>query len=203
MTTSFQLLAPTTTLVGVRLTTRARAAVAVTCFALLTAALAQVRFGLGFTPVPLTGQTFAVLLAGGVLGARLGAASQLLYVLLGAIGLPFYNEARGGWDAATGSTAGYLVGFVVAAYVVGRLAERGHDRRIDTALPAFLFGSVVIYAFGASWLAIDLGIPFTAASGESSALALGVTPFLVGDAAKIMVAALLLPAAHRLIERNT
>ncbi len=178
-----------------------RDVVAVVGFALFTAAAAQVSFSLGFTPVPLTGQTFAVLLAGGALGSQRGAASQLLYVAMGAIGLPFYSDAKGGWEVATGSTAGYLVGFIVAAYFVGWLAERGQDRQLATSISAFVAGSVIIYTLGAGWLAYDLGIPLTAEIGEPSAIAYGVAPFVVGDILKALLAGALLPAAWRLTKR--
>lgn len=178
-----------------------RDVLAVVGFALLTAGAAQVSFSLGFTPVPLTGQTFAVLLAGGALGSRRGAASQFLYVAMGAVGLPFYTDGDGGWEAATGSTAGYLVGFVVAAYAVGWLAERGQDRQLATSVTSFVAGSVIIYVLGAAWLAYDLGIPVTAGVGEDSAIAFGVAPFLVGDFLKALLAGSLLPAAWRLTNR--
>ena len=135
---------------------RVRDAVAVVGFALLTAVAAQISIPLGFTPVPLTGQTFAVLLAGGVLGSRRGGLSMLLYVALGAIGLPFYADGAGGWTAATGATAGYLVGFIVAAIVVGLMAEHGQDRKLSTSIPAFIAGTMIIYTIGAGWLAYDL-----------------------------------------------
>jgi biotin transport system substrate-specific component len=174
--------------------------VAIVGCALFTALAAQITIPLGFTPVPITGQTFAVLLAGGVLGANRGAMSMGLYVMLGAIGLPFYAEGSGGWTAATGATAGYLVGFVVAAFVVGKMAEHGQDRNLSTSLPAFLAGSLIIYGFGAGWLAYDLGLPLTAGAGESSAVSLGVAPFLVGDVLKALLAGALLPAAWILAE---
>ena len=178
---------------------RTRDVALVAGFALLTALAAQVVIPLGFTPVPITGTTFAVLLSGAVLGARRGAAAQLLYVGLGAIGLPFYAEASGGWEVATGATGGYIVGFVVAAWVVGALADRGQDRSITTAIPAFLAGTIVIYALGAAWLAVYLGVPLTAAVGEPSAVALGITPFLVGDVLKAVLAGVLLPLGWRLV----
>lgn len=178
-------------------------AVAVTGFALLTALAAQISIPLGFTPVPLTGQTFAVLLSGAALGANRGALSQLLYIFLGAVGLPFYAGAEGGWQAATGATAGYLIGFVAAAFVIGALAQRGQDRHALTAVPAFLAGSAIIYAFGAGWLAYFLGLPLTAAAGESSAVSLGVAPFLIGDLLKALVAGLLLPSAWAALGRST
>jgi biotin transport system substrate-specific component len=161
-------------------------------FALLTAAAAQVRVPLPFTPVPVTGQTFAVLLAGAALGSRAGAASQGLYVLLGLGGLPFFSGGNGGWDYATGPTLGYLVGFVVAAAVVGSLAERQQDRTIATALPAFLAGTVVIYLFGVAWLMASLPTDLT------DALVKGMVPFVVGDLLKVALAGTLLPAAWKL-----
>ena len=138
---------------------RVRDVVAVFGFALATAGAAQISIPLGFTPVPITGQTFTVLLAGGALGANRGAISQFLYLFMGAVGLPFYADGTSGWDVATGSTAGYLFGFIVAAYLVGRLAEKGQDRRLGTSIPAILAGTVVIYAMGASWLAMGIEHP--------------------------------------------
>ena len=189
-----------TTLLDLIDRSRVRDVVAIVGFALFTALAAQVTIPLGFTPVPITGQTFAVLLAGGVLGANRGALSMGLYVALGAIGLPFYAEGAGGWTAATGATAGYLVGFVVAAFVVGKMAEHGQDRKLSTSIPAFIAGTLIIYGIGAGWLAYDLGLPLTGAAGEASAISLGVAPFLVGDVLKALLAGALLPAAWRFIE---
>ena len=166
-------------------------------FALITALAAQIRFPVPGTPVPITGQTFAVLLSGAALGARLGAGSQALYWILGAIGLPFYTEASGGWEAATGATGGYLFGFMVAAWVVGHLAERGQDRTIATAIPAFLAGSAVIYVFGVSWLYLTIDSIDT----MTAALAAGFTPFVIGDLAKVVLAGVLLPLAWRIADR--
>ncbi len=161
-------------------------------FALLTAAAAQVRVPLPFTPVPVTGQTFAVLLAGATLGSRAGAASQGLYILLGLVGLPFFQGGNGGWDYATGPTLGYLIGFVVAAAAIGLLAERKQDRTIATALPAFLAGSFVIYLFGVGWLMVSLQTDHT------DALVKGLVPFVVGDLLKVALAGTLLPAVWKL-----
>ena len=174
-----------------------RNAVLVTGFALLTAVAAQVSIPLGFTPVPLTGQTLAVLLAGASLGRARGAASQALYWVMGLVGLPFYSGGAGGWDAGTGSTLGYLVGFVAAAAVVGHLAEQRHDRRVVTSLSAMALGTAVIYACGAAWLSFDLGIPL--ATGEKNAVSLGITPFIVGDAIKMILAGLLTPAVWAVV----
>jgi biotin transport system substrate-specific component len=172
---------------------RASTAVLVIGFSLLTAAAAQIRIPLGFTPVPLTGQTFAVLLAGAVLGLRAGAASQALYVAIGLAGFPVFQGGEGGWEYATGATAGYLAGFVAAAALVGYLAERGQDRAVATAVPAMLAGNVVIYLFGVTWLMRSLGTDL------AGALTAGFAPFVVGDLLKIVAAGLLLPAMWRVV----
>ncbi len=177
-----------------------RTAVLVLGFALLTAALAQFKLSLSWTPVPITGQTLGVLLAGGALGWRSGAASQVLYWLMGAIGLPFYAGGKGGWTAGTGATFGYFVGFVLAAALIGYLAERKQDRNLASSLSAMALASFVIYVCGAGWLAYDLSLPL--ANGDHSAIALGVSPFLIGDAIKLFLAGALLPAAWALAERN-
>ena len=114
---------------------RVRTPALVIGFALLTAVAAQITIPLPWTPVPVTGQTFAVLVAGAALGWRRGAASQLLYVAMGAVGLPFYADGASGWDGLSGATGGYLVGFVIAAALVGALAERRHDRSVRTPCP--------------------------------------------------------------------
>ena len=172
-------------------TTRVRAIVRdvllVVGFALLTAAAAQIEIQLGFTPVPLTGQTVAVLLSGAVLGMRRGALSQLVYWMAGLTGLPFYSGGAGGWKSGTGATLGYLVGFIVAAGAIGYLAEKKQDRNFATSLPAMLLGSTLIYTCGAAWLTTYLNIGF--ATGETNAIALGVAPFLVGDVIKALLAA--------------
>jgi biotin transport system substrate-specific component len=159
--------------------------------ALFTALAAQVVVHLGFTPVPLTGQTFAVLTVGGVLGARRAMASQVLYWLLGAVGLPFYAGAASGWSVATGATLGYFVGFVAASGLVGWFADRREDRHYLSALSSFVFGSAVIYLFGALWLAHHMNVPV--ATGDKNAMTLGVYPFLVGDAVKVALAAAVTP----------
>ena len=176
-----------------------RDAVLVTLGTLVTAISAQVEIPLGFTPVPLTLQTFSVLLVGAVLGANRSALSMGAYWLCGIVGLPFYSGGGSGWETATGATMGYLLGFIVAAWCVGRLAERKQDRNFATSLPAMLLGSAIIYTFGATWLSVHLGVPV--ATGEQNAISLGVAPFLVGDAFKVLLAAGLLPAAWKLVRR--
>ena len=158
---------------------------------LFVAAFAQIEIPL--QPVPITGQTFAVLLVGAALGSRRGAASLALYLAEGALGLPFFAGGAHGLGILTGATAGYLVGFIAAAYVIGLLAERGLERNVRTSLLPFLVGTLVIYAFGVTWLAILLG-------SLSKAIAAGLLPFLIGDAIKLVAAALALPAAWKLVK---
>ncbi len=190
-TTATPLIAPST-LADLLPRTRVRTVALVVGFALLTAAAAQLSIPLPWTPVPLTGTTFAVLLAGATLGWKAGAASQLLYNLLALAGLPFYQDANSGWTYATGATGGYLVGFVVAAALVGLLAERHQDRSVVTAVPAMLAGTAVIYLFGVTWLGHVLGADAT------TALEKGMLPFVIGDTVKLVIAGALLPTAWRL-----
>lgn len=159
--------------------------------ALLVALFAQVAIPLPFTPVPLTGQTFAVLLVGAALGAKRGAASLGLYTLMGGLGLPVFAAAKSG---LSGPTLGYLFGFIVAAWLVGWLAERGLERSIRTSVVPFLAGTLVIYVLGAGWLAIFLQL------GLAEAFAMGVAPFIIGDAIKLALAALVLPGAWKLVQ---
>jgi biotin transport system substrate-specific component len=170
-----------------------RAGVLVLGFALLTAGLAQFEIRLAFTPVPITGQTLGVLLAGATLGPVLGSSSQLLYWLMGMIGLPFYAGGKSGWTQATGATMGYFVGFILAAAAIGYLAQRRNDRNFASSFAAMALGTVIIYICGAGWLAHSLHIPV--ATGDANAIAYGVTPFLIGDAIKLIIAGALLPAA--------
>jgi biotin transport system substrate-specific component len=154
---------------------------------------AQLRFPLPFTPVPVTGQTFAVLFLGASLGSRLGIASVGAYWLAGAGGMPVFNGGSGGWGVVSGPTGGYLLGFAAAAFVVGRCAERGWDRSGRIILP-LLFGEVLIYGFGLSWLVFFVG--------PRSVLQSGLLPFIPGDVVKVAAVAAVLPggwsAARRL-----
>ncbi len=157
---------------------------------LFVALLSQVRVQVGFSPVPITAQTLAVLLVGATLGSRRGALAMLTYLAEGAMGLPVFAGA-GGAARLVGPTGGYLVGFVVAAFIVGWLAEHGWDRRPITTALAMLAGTAAIYLFGVSWLAILMG--------SDKALTLGLYPFLVGDALKLVLAMALLPAGWWLV----
>ncbi len=162
--------------------------------AALTALAAQWKISLPFTPVPITGQTFAVLLTGAALGAALGAAGQAVYVAAGALGLPVYSGGASGWDTASAAgTSGYLIGFIVAAGLVGHLAERRQDRTFPTMFTAFIAGSFIIYAFGVAGLMILLDMTL------SEAVLAGVVPFILGDIIKATAAGLLLPAAWKMV----
>jgi biotin transport system substrate-specific component len=171
-----------------------RSAAVVVGFSLLTALAAQVAVPLPFTPVPLTGQTFAVLLTGALLGPRLGALAMLAYLAEGAAGLPFFRGGAGGVNHFAGATAGYLFAFPAAAYVTGTLAERGWDRRYLSAVAAMALGSLVILACGWAWLAVIL-------RSGAEAFRLGVVPFLPGDVVKVALAAAVLPTGWALLRR--
>jgi biotin transport system substrate-specific component len=173
-----------------------RTAAAVLGGAALIAACAQVSIPLGFTPVPLTGQTFAVLLVGAGLGTVAGTASTTLYVAAGALGAPVYADHARGWHELSSASGGYLVGFIAAAALTGALAERHWDRRFSSSLGALLTGNVVIYAFGVTWLAHDLHV------NTATALQDGLYPFVPGDVVKLYLAAILLPTAWRLADKH-
>ena len=173
--------------------TRVRDAALVLGAALLTAACAQISIPLPGDPVPVTGQTFAVLLTGAALGANRGAAGQLLYVAMGLVGLPFYADGAHGADVVFGATGGYLVAFPLAAWVTGRLAEARFDRTPLKALPAFTIGSLIVFAIGVPWLAVSADISL------AKAIELGFVPFIPGGIVKAALAAGLLPTAWKLV----
>ena len=168
-------------------------AVLVVGFACLTAAFAQISFWIG--PVPVSGQTFAVLLAGALLGSRRGALSQLSYLAIGATGIPYWFALGGpiGIARLVGPTGGFLMGFVLVAFVVGWLAEKGWGRRVWTAAMAMLSGNILLYVIALPWLAHY--VP------QGSVLQVGLYPFIVGDLLKIATAALVLPSGWWLFER--
>jgi biotin transport system substrate-specific component len=159
--------------------------------------LAQISIPLSFTPVPLTGQTFGVLLAGSALGWKRGGISMAIYVLAGLVGVPWYASHSHGWAVVSGATGGYLVGFVVAAAFCGWLAERGNDRTTLKTISEMVVGNWIIYLFGATWLWMD-GIPGISTFGD--AISKGVDPFLLGDGIKVFIAALILPVTWKLVD---
>ena len=165
-------------------------------FAVATGLLAQIRIYLPFTPVPITGQTLGVLLAGTLLGARFGAWGMGIYLALGLVGVPWFAGGEAGFVCLLGPTGGYLVGFVVAAWFLGKVTDRSARMRNPVTQVALMAaGMAIIYTFGAGWLMVGSHL------GLSLALGLGVVPFLIGDALKILLAAstgmLLLPGAHK------
>ena len=161
---------------------------------LLIAAAAQLKLFLPFTPVPVTGQTFAVLLIAALYGARRGAATAMTYIAMGLMGLPVFSAAPPGPAALVSPTAGYLAGFVAAAWVTGSLSEKGWDRKPWTAALAMGIGSGVIFACGLLWLG-----RFT---GWANVLQTGLFPFIPGDLLKIGLATLVLPTGWKLVGRN-
>ncbi len=175
---------------------RARHVALILAGTLLIAAAAQIHFYLPGDPVPYTGQTFAVLLAGGALGFKRGLASTLLYLVLGVVGVPVFADSKHGWEIVVGATGGFLVGFVLAAAIVGRLAELGWDRHLPGSVGAMLIGEVIIFAIGVPWLAVAAGQPL------DWAIANGLTPFLGAEAVKLGLAAAAFPAAWWVVGRR-
>ena len=154
------------------------------------------KLSLPFYPVPMTLQTLVVLCLGMALGPRLGAVTVRAYLAQGAMGLPVFAgtpEKGVGIAYMLGTTGGYLLGFVVAAYVVGKLAQRAWDRSISTTIAAMLIGNTIIYLFGLLWLGSVVG-------WDKPVIAWGLTPFLLGDLAKTLIAAALLPAIWRILK---
>ncbi|MEU4691851.1 biotin transporter BioY [Actinoplanes sp. NPDC023714] len=154
---------------------------------------AQISIPVPGSPVPITGQTFAVVLAGAALGASRGAAAMLLYAIAGALGVPWFAGGASGWPAATG---GYLVGFVLAAALAGQLAALGADRRPVHTVWLMAAGNALIYLVGVPWLAFATGM------GLAGAVTAGLVPYLIGDVLKTALAAALLPGVWNLVGRR-
>lgn len=162
--------------------------------AALTAGLAQVAVPLW--PVPITGQTLAVLLVGAGLGALRGALSMLLYAAVGILGLPVFSDAGSGARVLLGPTGGYILGFVLAAALTGWLAQRRWDRRLLAGMASFVAGSAVVFAVGLPWLGFTLGLTV------EQTLQAGLYPFIVGGVIKAAVAAAVLRTAWHLVDRR-
>ncbi|MDH3595603.1 MAG: biotin transporter BioY [Rhodospirillales bacterium] len=184
-----------------------RGSILAVCGSLLVALSAQVQVPLW--PVPVTGQTFAVLVVGMAFGWRLGAATLLLYAMEGALGLPVFAQFSGGPAVLAGPTGGFIAGFVLAAALVGYLAERGWDRSVPLTALAMLAGNLAIYLPGLAWLALFYAGPGqayiadTGASGPlGAAFAAGFLPFVFGDLLKVMLAAAILPLVWRAAMRR-
>ena len=170
-----------------------RSAGLVIVFSLFIAACAQYAIQIG--PIPITGQTFAVLLTGMLLGSRLGAAAVIAYLIEGAIGLPFFAGGGAGLVRFLGPTAGYLVAFPAAAFIVGAFAEHGWDKRYPTAVAAMAIGSAIIFLGGWAWFAILTN------TSPIAAFKLAVLPFLLGDVIKIALGAAVLPTGWALLKK--
>lgn len=158
---------------------------------LLIALSAQVMFPLPFTPVPVTGQTFGVLMVAALLGSRRGTFAVISYLIEGLAGLPFFAGGTFGAAILAGTSGGYLIGFIIAAFIVGYLSERGWDHRFGSTIFMMAFGTLAIYILGAMWLAQFVSI--------SQVFLLGVIPFVVGAVSKIILAALLLPSGWKFL----
>ena len=160
----------------------------------LVGLLAQISIHLSFTPVPITGQTLGVLLAGSALGWRRAGLSMSLYLLAGLAGVPWFADHSSGY---AGATFGYLVGFVAAGMLLGWLAARGSDRNIMRAALSMVLAEVLLYAIALPWLAVDLHVSL------AKAFSLGMWPFVAGDVIKAALAGVALPSAWRLVRRST
>ncbi|GIF22919.1 biotin transport system substrate-specific component [Actinoplanes tereljensis] len=173
--------------------TRHRATVAlVTGGAAVIGLSAQIAVPIPGSPVPVTGQTLAVLLIAAGLGPWRGTAACVAYVVAGLAGVPWFAGGAAGFP---GATFGYLLGMVAAGAVVGELARRGADRTPWRVVPTMVLGNAIVYLFGATWLAVSLHL------GAATTIRVGVLPFLLGDAVKVAIAAGLLPAAWRFLRR--
>jgi biotin transport system substrate-specific component len=172
---------------------RTRSVSLVFAFSLLMALSAQ--FAIPIGPVPITGQTFVVLLTGALLGSRLGAAAMIVYLLEGSIGLPFFSQGRGGLAHLLGPTGGYLVAFPAAAFITGAFAEHGWDKKFHTAVAAMGIGSVIIMLSGWAWFALVTNTSPLVAFQNT------VLPFIPGDIIKILLAAAALPIGWKLVRR--
>jgi len=164
------------------------------CGSVAIALASQIAFYLPFSPVPVTAQTFAVLLVGTILGRKRAVMAVAAYLAEGAIGLPVFAAGKAGIVVFGGVTGGYLIGFLAAGFVTGFLAEAGWDRRFRTTVLAMIFGNLAIYIFGVSWLAAFIGI--------EKALYAGLLVFLPGDVLKIIAASLVLPSGWKLLDRK-
>jgi biotin transport system substrate-specific component len=159
----------------------------------LIAISAQISINLPFSPVPITGQTLIILLAGLVLGKNRGAAAVAVYLLQGASGLPFFAGGKSGLVTLFGPTGGYLFGFLAAVYIVGMISELRYKRSLFQAATSLVIGNITIYIFGLFWLARFVG--------ESQALQLGLYPFLVGDFLKIALGVVIVGGTSAILSR--
>jgi biotin transport system substrate-specific component len=184
------------TLIGTALAPldRTRSVSLVFAFSLLTALAAQIVIPIG--PVPITGQTFAVLLTGALLGSRLGAMAMIVYLIEGASGLPFFYGGTSGIAHILGQTGGHLVAFPAAAFITGAFAEQGWDKRFVTAVGAMVIGSLIIVLAGWAWFS------YVTHTAPETAFLVSVVPLIPGDIIKILLAAAALPSGWYVLERR-
>ena len=191
--------------IGERISTRARHVALIVAGALFIYLTSLIVIPLPGNPVPITGQTLGVLVAGGALGFRRGVLATLLYIAIGVLGFPAFAEHKSGLGVIAsyqdgrlilGATGGYLLGFLLASGIVGRLAELGWDRHLGGSIAAMLIGNAAIYAIGLPWLMAATG--FTAAE----TIAKGLVPFIPGDLLKVVVAAGIFPIAWWIVGRR-
>ena len=161
--------------------------------AVFVGVLAQVSFYVHPFVVPFTGQTLGVLLVGSTLGVRRAVAAMGLYMVAGLAGLPWFAGGASGYSSLL---FGYLLGFIVAVALMSWLATKGNDRQVVSAVGLFVIGELAIYAIGVPWLAVDLHVSL------AKAVTLGMTPYLIGDLIKAVLAGVLLPSTWRLVERT-
>ena len=195
MSTSFEHVQPDT-LIGAALAPLdwTRSVSLAVVFSLLTALAAQIVIPIG--PVPITAQTFAVLLTGALLGSRLGAMAMIAYLIEGASGLPFFYGGSGGIGHLLGPTGGYLVAFPAAAFITGAFAENGWDKRFLTAVAAMAVGSIVILLAGWAWFSVLMH------TAPLAAFKVSVAPHIIGDVIKILLAAAVLPTGWAVLKRK-
>jgi biotin transport system substrate-specific component len=160
------------------------------------AGMAQVSLPVPGSPVPITGQTLAVLLVGTTYGARLGASTFATYMLAGIAGAPIFAGGAYGINQVLGATGGYLFGMLLASAVLGYLAERRADQKFSTSFPALLFGNLIIFTFGLTWLHFSLDLTW------AKTFSMGLTPFILGEVLKIAIVATSLPLVWRKISET-
>lgn len=173
---------------------RARDLALVFAGALFMALMTQIEVPVPGSPVPITGQTLAVVTCGAALGANRGALAMLLFASAGLF-LPIYSDGGSGFDHIAGATGGYIIGFIAAAYAVGYLAERGADRKVLVAFASFVVGQLIVFGVGVPWLKVSADMPWSEAIHD------GFTIFIVGGLIKAAIAAAVIPSAWRLVRR--
>ena len=171
-------------------------ALLITGGAIFLGALAQIAIPVPGSPVPVTGQTLGVLLLATAYGANMGAATFALYLAIGFAGAPVFAGHGHGIERLVGPTGGYLVGMLIASFVLGYLADRKADQKFVTSFPALILGDVIIFTFGLLWLQTSLDLSW------SATIAAGLTPFILGEALKIAITATSLPLVWRKISRT-